>query len=102
MSKPKIFLLRDGAAKLELKLPFPEADYANFKTPIACPACGGPSEKLGVQGSGKHPSQDDRAYEAEGYATCCKAHLGTIRFETGTFFGVREDEAMARLGIRIY
>lgn len=106
MSKSKIYLLPgnvfSGVARLELKLPFPEADYANFKTPITCPACGAPSEKLGVQGSGRRISEDDLAYEADGYATCCNAHLGTIRYETNTFFGVREDEAMARLGVRIY
>ena len=55
-----------------------------------------------MQGSGKLREQGSRAWEAEGYCTACDQHVGVIRVETGTLFGVREDEAMSRYGCKIY
>ena len=55
-----------------------------------------------VQGTGRRPSEDDRAYEADAVAACCGQRVGLLRLEVSTLFGVREDEAVARLGVRIY
>lgn len=87
----RMFLIFDGK-RHPIKLPFPEADHAVMPG-SPCPKCGDVNH-FGIQGSGKHPSADDQAWEAEGYATCCKAHVGVIRVETGTLFGVREDRAV--------
>lgn len=58
-----------------------------------CPKCrrAEPNGGFKVGGSGKHPSADDRAWEAEAYCLECKAHVGVLRVETNTLFGVRED-----------
>jgi hypothetical protein len=48
------------------------------------------------------PGADDRAWEADGYCTACKAHVGTIRVEPDTLFGVREDEAVLMGRCRVY
>jgi hypothetical protein len=66
----------------------------------ACPHC--IVEPFRVAGSGGHISADDRAYEADGGCIACGVAVGVLRAETGTLFGLREDEAIARLGIRIY
>ncbi len=55
-----------------------------------------------AQGTGRRPSVDDRAYEADAVSACCSKAVGTLRLEVSTLFGVREDEAVARLGVRIY
>jgi hypothetical protein len=90
VSKPKIFLLRDDE-RWPLEVAFREADHATCPG-HACPRCG--SEAFGVNGSNKRPSEDDRAWEADGYSTCCNAFVGTIRLEVSTLFGVREDRAV--------
>jgi len=83
----KHFLIRDGK-RHKLTLDFPEASFARVADE-KCPHCG--SEQFGVAGTGKRPSKDDRAWEADAVSTCCKKPVGTIRVETGTLFGVRED-----------
>lgn len=58
----------------------------------ACPHC--KTEPLKVRGTGRRPSQDDRAYEADGFCVDCREPVGLIRNEVETLFGVREDEAV--------
>lgn len=55
-----------------------------------------------VAGKGRRPSADDRAWEADAGCLACRAHLGTLRVEANTLFGVREDERALRSGVRIY
>lgn len=88
----KIFLLIPDEARRRARPPHPEADHA--KVDGACPKCG--TEDFRVAGSGRYPSKDDRAWEAEGYCLACKAYVGVIRAETNTLFGVREDQAVQR------
>jgi hypothetical protein len=94
----KIFLLVRDGPKRAAKLPFPEADHAVVEG--KCPACG--CEDFKVAGTGRYPSKDDRAWESEGIALCCRVFVGTIRVETNTLFGVREDEAVLRGRCRVY
>jgi hypothetical protein len=71
----------------------------------ACPYCGVEEvEPKGfkVAGSNRRIAKDDRAYEADAGCLACKAHLGTLRVETGTLFGIREDEAVLNGRVRVY
>lgn len=93
----KLALLTSGTA-LYLRLPHEGADHA-----IAtgdCPKCG--STNFGVQGKNQRISDDDQAYEADGYCCACKAHVGTIRAELNTLFGLREDEVVLHGRPRVY
>lgn len=100
MSKPAMWLLpRGGGARVKLTLPYPDADHA-LAQGMEC-ECGAEGE-LGVQGSGRRPSDDDRAWEADGYAACCKRPVGLIRIEPSTLFGVREDQAVLCGRARVY
>jgi hypothetical protein len=94
----RIFLLVDGGPGRKARQPFPDADHAQVEG--SCPKCGAADFKVG--GSGRRPSKDDRAWEADGYCLACRAHVGTIRVETSTLFGVREDEAVLRGRCRVY
>lgn len=81
--------LLTAAARIPLRLHHEAADHAIATG--ACPKCGATS--WGVQGTGRRPSADDRARDADGISTCCKQFVGVIRAETDTLFGVLEDEA---------
>lgn len=93
----KLYLVRDGV-RTSISTSFLGADHALLAEP--CPECG--SKPVKIAGTGKRPSKDDRAWEADARAICCGAHMGIIRAEPNTLFGVREDEAVSRLGVRIY
>lgn len=75
-------------------------DFAEVRGPGGCPKCG--AHPLRVQGTGRRIAADDRAYEADAVAMCCSKPVGIARAEVDTLFGVREDEAMSRLGVKIY
>jgi hypothetical protein len=93
--KDKIFLLpSDGPRRKATN----GGDHALIDG--ACQHCGAAPFK--AAGAGKRPSADDRAWEADAVAICCNRHVGILRVEVNTLFGVREDEAVSRLGIRIY
>lgn len=94
----KIFLLINNEPKRKAAPPFPEADHAVVEG--ACPKCG--CSDFRVSGTGRRPSADDRAWEADAIALCCRAPVGTIRMETNTLFGVREDEVVLRGRCRVY
>lgn len=92
----KFFLVRDGK-----KTPFkanPEDTSVSF--PEACPHCG--VIPMRVTGIGQRIAEDDHAYEADGVCVKCQQHIGTIRGEVNTLFGVREDEAVFSMGVKIY
>lgn len=94
----KIFVLYDGKRVLA-KLPHPEADHVRIEGE-PCPKCS--AKPWGAVGAGRRPSKDDRAWEADGHCTECKAHIGIIRVETNTLFGVREDQAVLQGRCRVY
>lgn len=87
----KVFLLRDDE-RIPCKVPYKDADHAVAEG--KCPHCG--AETFKVQGTGKRPSQDDRAYEADARCAACDLYVGVLRAEVSTLFGVREDEAVMR------
>ncbi len=91
-----IRLKMDGETR-SARLPAQDADHCVVAG--KCP-CG--VTPFRVQGTGRRHSSDDRAYEADGVAMCCGKYVGVIRVETNTLFGVREDEAVARCGARVY
>lgn len=93
----RMFLLTDGV-RFPLRLPHEAADHALCSG--TCPKCG--VTNFGVQGSGRRPSADDRAWEADAYCASCKAPVGAIRVEPSTLFGVREDEAVLSGRCRVY
>jgi len=93
----KVFLLRDEK-RIPCKVPFEGADHAVAEG--ACPHCG--SETFKVQGTNMHPSQDDRAYEADAKCAACDLYVGTLRAEMNTLFGVREDRAVLNGRCRVY
>lgn len=93
----EVWLIRDGERRVAAP-PFNGADHAVVKG--ACPHCTAMPFK--VAGTGRRPSTDDQAYEADAVALCCRTPVGILRAEVNTLFGVREDEAVSRLGIRIY
>jgi hypothetical protein len=92
-----VFLLLDDK-KLPCSLPQPDAEHAEVDA--ICPLCG--ATTFGVYGTGRRPSLDDRAWEADGRSTCCQRYVGTIRMEMNTVFGVREDEAVFSARCRVY
>lgn len=93
----RVFLLRDGK-RMRCTVPFSGCDHALLAGP--CPLCGAKDCKL--QGTGKRPSADDRAWEVDAVAACCNNPAGVLRVEIGTLFGVREDEAVLRGRCRVY
>jgi hypothetical protein len=94
----KIFLLIEGEARRKASLPHEDADHALVDG--ACPLCR--ATPWGVQGTGRRPSKDDLAWEADAVTTCCKKHVGVIRAEMNTLFGVREDAAVLNSRCRVY
>lgn len=97
-STAKIFLLREGEARRVCRLPHEGADHALVDG--SCPLCG--AAPWAVQGCGRRPSADDRAWEADGVSTCCSKPVGVIRAESNTLFGVREDAAVLGGRCRVY
>jgi hypothetical protein len=80
------------------RLQSPDADHA-----IAdgrCPGCH--AEPFRVQGTGRRIAADDRAYEADAVCLACSQIVGTLRVEVNTLFGLREDGAVFRSGVKIY
>jgi hypothetical protein len=78
-------------------------DYADADHAIAdgcCPTCH--AVPFRVQGTGRRIAADDRAYEAGAVCLACAQIVGTLRVEVNTLFGLREDEAVFRSGVKIY
>lgn len=95
----KITLLtNDKSPNRRCKLPFPDADHAVAERD--CPKCG--THDFKVAGSGRRASADDRAWESDAYCLACRTHVGVLRCETNTLFGVREDERVLAGRVRIY
>ena len=91
------FLLIDGEPRREFKVP---EDYVTTaEVDGGCPLCG---EPLIIYGKGKRISQDDRAYEADGFCHTCEECIGVICVEVPTLFGLREDAAVLEGRCRVY
>ena len=82
----KVFLLRHDEPRRVIT---PHSDYGVVHD-VVCPSC--KALELRVQGAGRRVSDDDRAWEADAFSVCCNQRVGTIRAETNTLFGVREDQ----------
>ncbi len=94
----KLFLLLSEGERRTAREPFDGADHVVVDG--ACPKCG--THDFRVAGHGRRPSADDRAWEADASCYACRARVGTIRLETNTLFGVREDEAVLKGRVRVY
>ncbi len=102
MSKKDTITVQVDGKRHPAKTPFEGADHCTIDIP--CPHCKAPAP-IGVQGSGRYVDPDARhdTWAAEGYTTCCKKPIGKIRVKIhDTLFGIEEDAAVARMGIRIY
>lgn len=93
----RLLLRRDGG---DTVLPKSAISAESVTVPGECPYCA--SKTWRVAGQNKRISHDDIAYEADAIALCCGGAVGVLRAETNTLFGLREDEALSRFGIRIY
>jgi len=101
VTTPAMFITVDGT-RHDIATPFDGADHATIKGELKqCPKCRA-HDTFGVRGKGARIAPDDRAYEADGYTTCCGAYLGTIRVEPSTIFGLREDESVLYGRVRVY
>jgi hypothetical protein len=89
-------LVSDGRRRCRLDAP--DADHAVADG--RCPSCH--TEPFRVQGTGRRIAADDRAYEADAVCLACTQTVGTLRVEVNTLFGLREDEAVFRSGVKIY
>lgn len=90
-------LTADG--RVPCGVPHFESTYVLVDGP--CHVCGVVPFK--VRGHEQHPSDDDRAIEAVAMSLCCGRDVGTLRVETDTLFGVREDQAVLGHGrARVY
>lgn len=90
-----ILLLADGES-----LHCTEHGACVIVNPRACPKCG--ARPWRVRGATAHPSTDGRAYEATAACVDCGQVVGRLRVETGTLFGVAEDEAVLCGRWRVY
>ena len=95
---PRIYLLLPDGARRAVSLPTPDATHGVVLE--TCPLCS--SSLFRVSGTGRRPSKDDRAWEADAISMCCEKHVGVLRYETNTLFGVREDEAVLKGRCRVY
>jgi hypothetical protein len=95
----KVWLLPlDGSARLPCEVPSPGARFVT----VADTVCGCGDGPRKIAGGDPYPSADDRAWECDAVALCCKAHVGTLRAEVNTLFGVREDQAVLAGRPRVY
>lgn len=92
-----VWLLFEGE---RYRIDVSELGAPSAKVDRACPHCG--AAEFLVSGTGKYPSQDDRAWEADAVSRCCDKPVGIIRAEVDTLFGVREDRAVLEGRCRVY
>ena len=101
MSKPKLTLtMGAGGPVYKVAPPFDGADHAVVEGLDACPGCKAKAP-VKVAGSGRRIESHD-TYAADAVTLCCKGWVGTLRAKCDTLFGLEEDEAIGRLGVRIY
>lgn len=81
-----------------------EAGAEATATKLRCPHCG--EENILVSGTGKSIDPDNKhdTYRADAVhaSAKCAQRIGVLRAKVNTLFGIEEDEAVFRLGIKIY
>ena len=96
----KLWLINERG-NTELNLPREQEGFVTMAPQCTLGACKG--THMRIQGRGPRIAADDRAYVAEAYTECCNRHVGTMRYEPDTIFGIREDEAVLNNGrARVY
>lgn len=86
-----------GGVTHKIKTPYEGASYADVLE-MVCPHCG---EELRVQGTGRRITSRD-TYAASALCVACETVVGELRLKVDTLFGLEEDEAVFRLGVKIY
>lgn len=97
MSKPKVYLYRDGHKRVLL----PPASEGMSSVEVkgeTCPHC---KEPLKVAGAKMRIGGHD-FYTAEAGCISCGAYLGELRAYISTIFGLEEDRRVLSSGVRIY
>lgn len=99
-----------GGGKRKAWEPFSGADHALIEG--KCPHCShveqaSPGHKASgdvfkAAGTGRRIAPDDRHFEADAVALCCRKPLGFFRVETATLFGLHEDRAVLQGRCRVY
>jgi len=97
---PRILLLRSGETARFGRVPYVNADHCILDGGCPTPKCA--CKPFKVQGHGRRASKDEQAWEATARCVACQKDVGTLRYETGTFFGVREDEAVLSGPWKVY
>ena len=102
MGRSKFTLTLESGAVLKIE---PQESGDRAHAPGACPHCG--ATPFAVAGSGKSIEKPagggpSDTYRADGGCLACGRYVGVIRVKVSTLFGLEEDEAVARLGVRIY
>ena len=73
-------------------------------TTLTCPHCG--EENIDIAGTGKRfdPDNSYDTYRADAVhaADSCGKMIGVLRAKTETLFGIEEDEAVFRMGTKLY
>lgn len=90
--------LQTSERRRRCRLQSPDAAHATAEG--RCPICS--AEPFRIRGTGRRIAADDRAYEADAVCLTCEQMVGTLRVEVNTLFGLREDEAVFRSGVKIY
>lgn len=97
------FHCRHTDRDVPLRLPYDGAKYVlAVDTKEHCPYCGAGGEDFKIAGNKRRPSKDNTAWVADGGCLACRAWLGDLVAETGTLFGVEEDERVSNMGVRIF
>jgi len=98
MTWPKLFFVPTEGAKIGVKLPEDQRS-PSVSIGVDCPMCKKP---LQASGTNKRIAPDNRAYESDAICVDCNNMVGTLRLETNTLFGLREDEAVLKGRCRVY
>lgn len=94
----KLTLHLEGRKAIRLKMP-ENPDALHVDVPgEKCPICEAP---LQVAGAKKRIGGHD-FYTSEAGCIACNAHIGELRLQVSTLFGLKEDETVLRSGVKIY
>lgn len=96
MSRRIQLLTSEGRRRCKVESPDDHHTIADGQ----CPECF--TDPFRVRGTGRRNAADDCAYEADAVCLACMRSVGTLRVEVNTLFGLREDEAVFRSGVKIY
>jgi hypothetical protein len=86
-----------AARGLFVEVPGQQCPHAGEHAPQ--PGC---TSAFWIRGYNRRFSDDDQAYEADAACAVCGNHVGLLRVEVDTLFGVREDHAVLNGRCRVY